>query len=407
VTIADLAAETVRSLRGDRRQSALALIGVGCGVAAIMTALAIGEGARREAVAEVDAMGIDNVIVRSVPLSTGGPVRALGPRLTLGDAEAIRRAAPDAVAVAPLRVSSATAMTRDRALDLTVVGTTHEWNAAIGAAMARGRWLRPVDLAARRRVVVLGAGAARQLFPGGEPLGDTVKIAGDWYAVVGILAERADPGARPSALSRFDLQRSAIVPLPDVDQRLGAADAGDRVEEIAVHARNADRVGAVASAIDGVLRQRAGARVAEIIVPRELVAARLRARRAFDAVLVAIGAVALVISGIGIMNVMLAGVARRTMEIGVRRAVGARARDIRLQFLGESAVLGAVGGAAGLAGGALATVAVTSWIGWAAAFSIGHVAIALALAIAAGVTFGVYPAAVAARWTPCEALRHG
>lgn len=402
----DLGTEALRALSADRRQSILAMGGIACGVAAIVTALAIGNGARREALAEVESIGLDNVVVRAATAQAAGAARPLAPQLTLADADAIRRGVADATVVAPLRVTRVTASAVDRVTTVTLVGTTPDWRGIVDLDVARGRWMRYADVRDRRRVAVLGAGAARRLFPTGDPVGRSLKIGSDWFLVVGVLAGRSDPSARPGALSRIDVQESAIVPLSDVNVRLGAADDIDHIEEIAVRARTADRVAPAAAAVDTVLRRRGASQLVQIVVPRELVAARLRARRAFDAVLVAVATVALFISGIGIMNVMLAGVHRRTVEIGVRRAVGASRGDIVGQFVAEAALVSAAGGAAGVPFGVVCTAVVAAAAHWPTMVSASALALALALAVGVGITFGVYPAQVAARWTPCEALRH-
>ena len=396
----DIAAEAIRSLRADPRQSILALLGVVGGVAAIMTALAIGEGARREALAEVDGLGIDNVIVRTVD-AAGGRGRAAQP-LTLDEARLLTRAVAGAAVVAPSRNIRLPFQADSRTAIVTVLGVTPEWNRVIDATISDGRWLTPAEAADHRRVIVLGSALAARAFDRGAAIGRDVKVGRDWYRVVGVLAPRSDPAAGRSSVSRVDLQEAVIAPLAAVPPRTATAGA---IDEIVVRGGDAERITALAQTIRGVLARRLPPEAVEVVVPRELVAARLRTRRAFDAVLMAIGGLVLGISGLGIMNVMLGGVARRTVEIGVRRAVGARSDDILSQFLAEAALLCAAGGVAGVPAGIAMSLLAGGLAGWRTSVSVAAVFLAIGAATAVGLVCGAYPAKIAAALTPCDALR--
>jgi putative ABC transport system permease protein len=378
---ADLFVHAIDSLKADRRQAALAGLGIVCGVAAVITALAIGEGARRAAMAEVETLGIDNVIADSPAM-----------QLTLADARGIQRSVPGRTPIAPVRSARVRAETSAATLTVTAAGVTPAWAQTTPVDVARGRWLSEADAAAHRRVAVIGGVLAARLFPGREAVGESLRLASDWYLVVGTFA----PASAPDTI---------FVPLAALDTRIAPADGPDHLSRIVVAlARSAD-AGAEAARIERLLRRTHPADAVHVIVPRELVAARLRARRAFDAVLLSIGTLVLAISGLGIMNVMLASVARRVPEIGVRRAVGARRTDIVGQFAAESLALCSAGGVAGLPLGAIATAIVGRLAGWTTAVSPLGMGIALGMAAIAGLAFGIYPAVVASRWTPAEALR--
>jgi putative ABC transport system permease protein len=380
--IADVAVHALGSLLADRRQSALASIGIVCGVAAVVTSLAIGEGARREALAEVEALGVDNVVVDSPSV-----------RLTRADAATIERTFANARVVAPVRSGSVRIESAAATLTTMATGVTETWARAMVVRVARGRLLTGDDVAAHRRVALVGADLAKRLMPGRDAVGASIRLASDWYLVVGVLAP-------PSP------QDAILVPLDALDTRLSPTDGPDHLSRIVVTVRDQREAGAVAAGIERVLRRTLPADAVRVFVPRELVAARLRARRALDALLLAVGTLVLVTSGLGIMNVMLAGVARRVSEIGIRRAVGARRRDVVAQFAGETLALCSAGAVAGLPVGVLAATIVGHLAGWTTIVSTAVLAAGLGIALGAGVVFSIYPALVASRWTPCEALRH-
>jgi putative ABC transport system permease protein len=253
---------------------------------------------------------------------------------------------------------------------------------------------------------VIGSGLATRLFADGDPVGRGVRAGDTWFLVVGVLEAVSRPSSRRQPIHRLDANGALIVPLGAMDLALGSGDAPERVQEIAIRATASAAVERLAAAAAATLaRRHPGAPSWEIVVPRALLAARLRAQRTFGAVLAAIGGLALVISGVGIMNIMLASVAERTHEIGVRRAFGARRRDIVGQFAVEAALLCLAGGAAGVPAGALLALLVALAGGWPVAISGVSILLALGLAALVGLAFGIYPARLAARLDPVVALR--
>jgi ABC-type antimicrobial peptide transport system permease subunit len=403
----DLVREAIAALLAHRLRAALSAIGIVVGIATVVTALAIGEGARSAALSEIGALGIENVFVRATtpPPASDRRRRPAAPVLSLADVAVIADTLPPGTAIAAARIARVEATAGSRRAMIALAGVTVSWRDIADPQLAAGRWLTPDDERTHRRVAVAGGRLARELFGGATPIGSRIRAGVTWYYVVGVLREKSASAAPPAMLG-LDTDRSLLVPLSAADASLGDGDQPDRVQEISVRARGAGDVERTATVVAALLgRRHPGASRYELIVPRELLLARLRAQRTFNGVLAGIGALALLISGVGIMNIMLASVAARVQEIGVRRAFGARRHEIIAQFAIEAATLCVAGGAAGLPLGVLLSWIVAMAAGWPVSVSPFAVMAALILATGVGLLFGVYPARVAAAVDPIEALR--
>jgi putative ABC transport system permease protein len=416
VTIRDLFFEALDSLAAHRLRALLSVVGIVTGVATIIAALAITGGARRQAQTEIGALGIDNLIIRAVrdagPWVGGGQGqrrKALTPVLTIADVEALRArflrpSALPSPAVSALRSVSDTASVSDRMVEVTVAGVTPEWRDTAGLTVSEGRWIDADDL--RARTVVLNLSVARVLFGDRSPIGQRIMAAGEWRTIVGVLSSGADRDVH-SALQTLDPDRTLFVPLGSLDLSLGAGDSGDAVDEIVVRLSAGTDVARGAPAVSALLAARHPDDKAayEVIVPQELLRTRLRAERSFHLLLFSIGGLALVISGVGIMNMMVASVTERAAEIGVRRAFGARRSAVIRQFATEAALISAAGGIVGIPLGTAAVVVVAQIAGWPVALSAASVIGSLGLALSVGLAAGVYPAHLAATLSPTDALR--
>jgi putative ABC transport system permease protein len=388
-----------RSLRLHKLRSSLSILGVVFGVAAVVAMSSVGEGARRETLAQIAALGIDTVTLKPQPAAAGEP----GASLPLATAESLRRVVPGVHAVAPLRVAELAADAGGRSASVIALGTTPAYADAARLELAAGRFLADLDLSDRKRVAVLGSSVVRALFPLESPLGESVRLGGDWYRVIGVLRERASPRARGAAIRARDLNRAVIVPLPALDH--GASRQADGVDEIAVRLATPEAVLPAAGVAQALVRRATGGSTPEVIVPREILRQRERTQRVFNVVTGAVAAISLLVGGIGIMNIMLASVAERTREVGVRRALGARRRDVAAQFLVESSLLTVTGGLLGSLLGLLGAVLIQAFAGWPTAVHPLMLFVALVVALGIGIGFGFYPAWHAAGLDPVEALR--
>ncbi len=389
----------LRSLMLHKLRSGLSILGVVFGVAAVVAMSSVGEGARRETLAQIEALGIDTVTVRTLPVEAAEGI----PGLRSADARSVGDVVPGVRAVAPLRVAELEAEAGSRTAPVTVVGVTPAYREATRLDLADGRFLADLDLADRKRVAVLGASVAARLFPLGSPLGESVRLGGDWFQVVGVLESRASPRRRGQVVRARDLNRAVIVPLPALDHGLDARPDG--IDEIVFRVSAPEQVVPAAAVAQSLLERTTGDAPLEVVVPREILRQRERAQRIFNVVTGAVAAISLLVGGIGIMNIMLASVAERTREVGIRRALGARKKDVAAQFLVESSLLTLVGGVLGSFLGLGGSLAIQAFAGWPTATHPLMLLVALVVAVLIGVGFGFYPAWHASQMEPMTALR--
>ena len=388
-----------RSLLLHKLRSTLSILGVVFGVAAVVAMSSVGEGARREALQQIGALGVDTIIVRTKLSSKGEPE---GTGLSLRDAESIGAVVPHALAVAAVRESVLPAETSTRRVDVSVMGTTPAYEEAARLAVRQGRFLTAVDVRDRKRTVVLGAEIARSLFPLSEGLGESLTLGGDWYDVVGVLEARGSRRSKGGPLRARDINQVVFIPLPSLDR--GPDRRADGIEEVLLRMEEGHAVTAAADVVRKILARSSGAEV-EVLVPREILRQTQRTQRIFNVVTGAVAGIGLVVGGIGIMNIMLASVAERTREIGIRRAVGATREDVASHFLAEATLLTTSGGVLGILLGLVGSGAIQYFAGWTTAVSPLMLIAALVTALLVGIGFGFYPAWRAAHLEPMEALR--
>ena len=383
----------VTALRANRLRSLLTMLGVIIGVASVVVLIAIGTGAQREVEAQVEGLGSNLVLVVPGQLELGSaPSRS---PLDLDDAEDVGRAVGQPGRVAVTLAGGETVRFGARSSFATVNGTNAAVPDVFSRAVARGEYFRDSDVDTRRRVAVLGSSLVRDLFDGADPLGRQVTIGGVRFRVIGVFEEVG------SAFG-VDSDRDVHIPVTAA-QRLFS---DDRVDALAIKAPTADSTGRVS---DEALAARADAYPHQEFsagTQDQILGTLGRILGLLTSVLAAIAAISLVVGGVGVSNIMLVSVRERTREIGLRKAVGARQRDVLLQFLLEAVLLTSLGGVIGIAlgvGGSLALTTVVDQVP--AVITWWSPALAFGVSAAVGLFFGVVPARRAGRLDPVVALR--
>ncbi len=398
----------------------LAALGVVLGVGAVIAMMAISEGARQEALDRIREQGIDNIVLLSIkpPSSSqntgeqNSSVDEYG--ITTRDVEHIQLAFDNVKRLVPVRNLRQPVYRAGRQTDVQVMATLPGLKLVTGTELAdpRGRWLLESDNDEARPICVLGVDAARTLFGFEDPLGQKLSLGGAAFQVVGVVANRR--GARLAGA--HDLNNLIYIPFAtgkalfgQVLVRFNSRTSMERtkvdVDYLYITVHDVEQIGNTAARLRAYLGITHGQPDYEIQVPYELLLQEAATQRIFTIVMASIAAISLLVGGIGIMNIMLANIYERTREIGTRRALGAKKKDILVQFLTESVLLTAIGGAIGLLLGLGIAQAVTVYARMQTRVTLSSVVVSLGVAIMTGVIFGTYPAWKAANLDPIEALR--
>jgi putative ABC transport system permease protein len=402
----------VRTLTGNKLRSILTMLGILIGVAAVISVLSLGRAQSARIEEAFASLGSNLIYVIPGAPSAGGMGGTVGSAatLTLQDAEAIARDAPSVIAVSPVAQTTAQIVAGRENVASLIAGVTPGAELVNNHVLAQGSFISEYDYKAKSRVVVLGSEIAESLFGQMEPTGQAIRIDGRKFEVIGVLLSKG------TGFGTEDLM--VYMPLSTFFATMGAqaGSQGNSIQALGVQARSKDEVESAQQEITAILRDRHNIREGKEddfrIISMESMAAQIgQVMRVLQLVLAAIAAISLLVGSIGIMNIMLVSVTERIREIGLRKAIGAKRRDILTQFLTEAAVLGLFGGAIGVVLGWI-IVNITSIILKNAGIPIGGtlsgdiVALAVLVAFIVGVVSGLYPAIRAARLDPIESLRH-
>jgi putative ABC transport system permease protein len=397
------------ALRVNKLRTALTMLGIIIGVAAVIAMVSVGAGAQERIAEQIRSMGSNLIVIFPGAQTSGGIRWGLGSQQTLTEEDA-RALAVDVSAVeiaAPMVRGSAQTVFGNLNWSTAIQGVTPDYLDAREWGIASGRMFGVQDVDSAAKVAVLGETVSESLFGGTDPVGLTIRIKKVPFTVVGVLEPK---GQSAWGQDQDDL---ILIPLSTAKKKvLGANRSNPRsVGSISVRVRDASLMGDAQEQIRAVLRQRHRLQADQdddfqVRVLTEMFTAQEESARVMTTLLAAIASVSLLVGGIGIMNIMLVSVTERTREIGLRMAVGARGRDILAQFLVEAVTLSAVGGLMGVGIGILTSVILARWAEWSTDISIQAVGLAFVFAGIVGVFFGFYPAQKAARLDPIEALRY-
>jgi putative ABC transport system permease protein len=417
----------IKSLMLHKLRSALTMLGIIFGVCSVIAMLAIGEGASFEAQEAIKKLGSNNILIRSLKppeqsrqQSGGGGSRGtqLKYGLTYEDGARLQSTIPGVLRVLPMRIIRENVRFSRNEVPCQVIGTLPFYTEVTGAQLIRGRFLCDLDEQHQDNVCVITTGLARRLFPTTDPLQHSLRVDAFYYRVVGVIQERSQPDQRAQAgkMEGQPIDNNLYIPLSTSRTRFGEVlirrSAGSfeaeevQLHQITVQMKDLASVETADPQIQTLLQHFHDQNDFETTVPLQLLRSAERTKAIFNIVLGSIAAISLLVGGIGIMNIMLATVTERTREIGVRRALGAKRRDITRQFLVETVVLSIGGGLIGVAVGVATPLLVSRLTDMKTIITVWSVLLAFGISGAVGIVFGLYPARAAARLDPIEALRH-
>ena len=406
----------VRSLFANKLRSSLTMLGIIIGVGAVIILMSIGRGAQAQITSTIKDLGSNQLtVISQTPGATGMVARqAATPSLTIPDAEAILNRVLDVVAVAPVSENFIEITYGDESAQSVIEGTTPEFAQIYNYYLASGRSITDRDVAKKDTVVVIGYKTAKDLFGDEDPVGKEVKLSGRRFTVIGVLEEK---GGQMMGMSMDEI---VIAPITTTQSRLFPRQTlrgEEAVQSIVVQVTDITFSDIITDDITELLRKRHKIDEDEkddfaIITNEQILGMFEQITGIFTLLLGAIASISLLVGGIGIMNIMLVSVTERTREIGLRKAVGAKRRDILLQFLFEAAVLSLVGGSIGIIGGWLISFLVSKidlggGTNLATVVSPDIVILAISVSVFIGLVSGIYPAMRAARQNPIDTLHYG
>jgi len=403
-----------RSLMQHKLRSALSVLGVVCGVMAVLAMIAIGEGAREKTLKQIGELGIRNIFIKAVSLS-GEQVQIARERLSEGlrlqDRDRIISIVPNVEDTASL-IEIRAAIVSAGSIDFSpqIAACTPSYATMQRFHVSQGRFLSDQDTELHHLVCTIGADVARQLGINGQ-VGKTLRIENELFKIIGILDRHHRSQEAVPAMALRNINEMVLIPMgteslltdakgPRTDQNAHA------LTELIVSIDSAESVFRAGDVIERTLNlSHNGVRDYQIVIPLELLRQAERTQRIFNLVLGAIAAISLLVGGIGIMNIMLASVSERTREIGIRRALGATRLDISLQFLAEAFMMTLAGGCIGIVAGIANAFFISRIAGWNTSITPSAVLMPLVMSIGVGLFFGLYPAIKAAKMDPIQALR--
>lgn len=424
----------LKSLLLQKMRSSLAALGIFIGTTTVIWLVAMGEGVSYQAQQQILELGATNIIVRSVEPSgnSGDKNRVKSYGLLRSDFRRFLSNIPTISRAVPIRELKRECRVDSRTASINLVGCTEEHLELNRLEIARGRWISKTDN--RENLIVLADGTANRLFPGENPIGRNVKVESDVYTVIGQTKPRGASAAIGGSLDSRDYGFDAYIPLETFQHRVGdqimtrtgegMSFNGEIVEltQITLTVGDIAQVDETVSIIEHLLKKYHDQEDYAVVVPKELLRQAERTRAMFNVMLVVIAGISLLVGGIGIMNIMLATVTERTREIGIRRALGAKRRDIIQQFLVETLVLTGSGGLLGVLCGLLCGPLFRTARYLVTAFApdllppiiytlepriaLWSVLLSVFISLGVGLLFGLYPARRAALMNPIEALRH-
>ncbi len=406
--------ETLRdaldSLAAHKLRAGLSMLGMIFGVGAVIAMLSIGEGAEQQALDMIEQLGLRNIIIRALDIKREElqEIRKKSPGLARRDADAIEDAVPGIQDVAPqVSVDTYKILAGGNKTEAQVHGVSFRFAELVNLRVVEGRFLDLLDQKTHAQVCVIGSNIRRDLFSYNPVIGEHLKINDVWFVVVGVLEAESTGTESFEGVRLGSTARGIYTPFTTALRKFEHDPLDSPLNEIVVRVEEGVSPWETASVLDPLIsRLHGGVSDYEIVVPEALLEQSRRTQRLFSIVMGCIAGISLLVGGIGITNIMLASVLERTREIGIRRTVGARRADIRLQFIFESFSISLIGGLVGILMGIAIAQTVAASAGWPTVVTWWSVLLSTGVSITVGLVSGIYPATRAADLNPIEAIRY-
>jgi putative ABC transport system permease protein len=401
----------IYGLRDHKFRSFLTMLGIIFGTASVITMVSIGEGAKKQAMAKYQDLGVSNIIIRDKDLTDSDLEQTrmkFSQGLSVDDTRAIAEIVPGVMGIAPQSETKLEAMYSDKSSKATVIGITPEVTNILNYRIDKGTFIDQDHFTRELKVCVLGANIARELFNFEDPLGKNIKFGDQWFEVTGVLQTKALFTETVGELAARDLNNDIYIPLSTFQKRIPKTNIlSSELKQVTVKLESSKTLIESAAVIRTILtRRHFNNDDFSIVIPYELMEQEKRESRIYNLLLASIAAISLIVGGIGIMNIMLASVLERTQEIGIRRAIGGKRSDIMGQFVTEAMAISITGGLTGVFLGIILSVGIELFTAVKTNLTLYSVFIAFGFSVMVGITFGYLPAKRAADLKPIESIRH-
>jgi len=401
----------IYGLRDHKFRSFLTMLGIIFGTASVITMISIGEGAKKQAMAKYQDLGVNNIIIRDKDLTDTEleQVRIkFSKGLSLDDTRAVKEILAGVRGVAPQSEAKLDAMYADKSSKATVIGVTSDVTDILNFRIDKGVFINSDHYDRQLKVCVLGANIARELFSYEDPLGRNIKLGDQWFEVAGVLLTKALFTETVGELAARDLNNDVYIPLSTFRSRIPKSNVlQSELKQATIRLEGSEMLLESADVIKNILmRRHFNNDDFSIIIPYELMEQEKRESRIYNLLLASIAAISLIVGGIGIMNIMLASVLERTKEIGIRRALGGKRADILGQFVSEAMAMSIMGGLIGVFLGIVLSLGVGLLTEIKTSLTLYSIFIAFGFSVIVGITFGYLPAKRAADLSPIESIRH-